>query len=383
MEFRLSEEQALLVDSVGKLMARVAPPDYVRKIDRGGAYPDALYQAWLAAGLLGLPFPADVGGSDGSVLDLALVCEQIGRTSADFAMAYASQVFCGLTLARMGSPEQKKRWLPRLLAGDVKFSISMSEPDAGSDLGAIRSSARRDGNHWIINGRKVWQTGAGAKANVICAYVRTVPGAARHDGLSYFLVENDRPGVELRKLDMLGRYCVGTYEVTFDDVRVPADHLVGEENRGWDVLLSGLLTERAIIAACDCGSAQGVVDIALQYAQERKQFGRPIGHFQSIAHMLADMQTEVDAARMLMLRAAWMIDAGRKAAREINMAKLFASEVYGKSANLGMQILGANGYSMDYPMQRHYRDARAATILGGTSQIMRNIIAADMGLRPQ
>jgi alkylation response protein AidB-like acyl-CoA dehydrogenase len=187
----------------------------------------------------------------------------------------------------------------------------------------------------------------------------------------------------MKKLDMLGRYCMGTYEVTLDNVRVPADQLIGGANKGWDCLLSGLQTERITVAACDVGSAQGAVDLALNYAKERKQFGRPIGNFQSIAHMLADMQTEVEAARSLMYRAAWMVDAGRNAMNEINMAKLFASEVYVKVANLGMQIYGGNGYSMEYPMQRHYRDSRIATVVAGTSQIMRNMIAGGMGLKPQ
>jgi alkylation response protein AidB-like acyl-CoA dehydrogenase len=383
MDFEFSPEQHLLRESIRKLMARIATPEYVRRVDAEKRYPQELYDAWLAGGFLGLPFADELGGAGGTVTDLAVVCEEIGRISADFAMAYVGQIFCGLTLARAGSPEQKRRWIPKLLSGGIRFSISISEPDAGSDVGAIRSTARREGDDWMLNGRKVWQTGAGAKDNVICAYMRTRPDEDHRKSLSYFLVENDRPGIEMRKLDMLGRYCTGTYEVTFDNVRVPHDQLVGEENKGWEVLLSGLSIERATIAACDCGSAQGVVDLALDYAKQRRQFGRSIGEFQSIAHMLANMQTEVDAARLLMFRAVSMIDAGQSAFREINMAKLFASEVYAKAANLGMQIFGGNGYSMEYPMQRHYRDARAATIVGGTSQIMRNMIANTMGLKPR
>lgn len=383
MDFSFTEEQNLLRDSVRKLMARVATPDYVARLDRERAYPHELFAAWAEAGLLGLPFPEELGGAGGSVLDFALVSEEIGRTSADLVMAYAGGLFCGLTVARKGSPEQKRKWIPRLIDGSIKFSIGISEPDAGSDVGAIRTSARKEGNEWVLNGRKVWQSGAGAKNNVICLYARTDMDAHYRQGMSLFLIENDRPGISMRKLDMLGRYCMGTYEVTLDNVRVPEEQIIGGANKGWDCLLSGLLTERITIAACDVGSAQGVVDLALDYAKERKQFGRPIGNFQSIAHMLADMQTEVEAARSLTYRAAWMIDAGKNAMNEINMAKLFASEVYVKAANLGMQIYGGNGYSMEYPMQRHYRDSRIATVVGGTSQIMRNLIAGGMGLKPQ
>jgi alkylation response protein AidB-like acyl-CoA dehydrogenase len=364
-------------------MDRVATPDYVARLDREKAYPHELFDAWIEAGLLGLPYPEDLGGAGGSVLDLALVSEEIGKTSADLVMAYAGGLFCGMTVARKGSEEQKQKWIPAQIDGRIKFSIGISEPDAGSDVGAIRTVARKDGSDWVLNGHKVWQSGAGAKDNVICLYARTDMDAHYRQGMSLFLVDNNRPGVSMKKLDMLGRYCMGTYEVTLDNVRVPEDQLIGGVNKGWDCLLSGLQTERITVAACDVGSAQGAVDLALAYAKERKQFGRPIGNFQSIAHMLADMQTEVEAARSLMYRAAWMVDAGKNAMNEINMAKLFASEVYVRVANLGMQIYGGNGYSMEYPMQRHYRDSRIATVVAGTSQIMRNMIAGGMGLKPQ
>jgi alkylation response protein AidB-like acyl-CoA dehydrogenase len=383
VDFSFTEEQILLRDSVRKLMERVATPDYVARVDREKAYPHELFDAWVEAGLFGLPFPEDLGGVGGSVLDLALVSEEIGRTSADLVMAYAGGLFCGLTVARKGSDAQKAKWIPAQIEGRVKFSIGISEPDAGSDVGAIRTMARKDGDDWVLNGQKVWQSGAGAKDNVICLYARTDTDAHYRQGMSLFLVDNNRPGITMKKLDMLGRYCMGTYEVTLDNVRVPDDQLIGGVNKGWDCLLSGLQTERITVAACDVGSAQGAVDLALAYAKERKQFGRPIGNFQSIAHLLADMQTEVEAARSLMYRAAWMVDAGKNAMNEINMAKLFASEVYVKVANLGMQIYGGNGYSMDYPMQRHYRDSRIATVVAGTSQIMRNMIAGGMGLKPQ
>jgi alkylation response protein AidB-like acyl-CoA dehydrogenase len=383
VDFSFTEEQILLRDSVRKLMERVATPDYVARVDREKAYPHELFDAWVEAGLFGLPFPEDLGGVGGSVLDLALVSEEIGRTSADLVMAYAGGLFCGLTVARKGSDAQKAKWIPAQIEGRVKFSIGISEPDAGSDVGAIRTMARKDGNDWVLNGQKVWQSGAGAKDNVICLYARTDMDAHYRQGMSLFLVDNNRPGITMKKLDMLGRYCMGTYEVTLDNVRVPDDQLIGGVNKGWDCLLSGLQTERITVAACDVGSAQGAVDLALAYAKERKQFGRPIGNFQSIAHMLADMQTEVEAARSLMYRAAWMVDAGKNAMNEINMAKLFASEVYVKVANLGMHIYGGNGYSMEYPMQRHYRDSRIATVVAGTSEIMRNMIAGGMGLKPQ
>ena len=382
MNFDFSDEQRLLRDSVRQLMQTHAPRAYVAQLDRDQAYPYDLYERWVEAGLLGLPFPEAYGGLGGSAVDLAIVVEELARASADLPMAFCGSVFCGLNLVRKGSEEQKAAWVPRILAGEVRMAIAMSEPEAGSDLGAMRTTAVRDGVEWVINGQKLWCTGAGARDAVLNVYLKTDPAAQNYrEGMSLLLVDNDTPGVQLRKLDMLGRRCVGTYEVFFNDVRVPAGRMVGGLNKGWDCVLSGLQIERTVSSAVNCGAAQDCVDVALEYAKERVQFGRPIGTNQAIAHMLADMQTEVEAARSLMWRAAWIVDSGRDALREISMAKLFSSETYAKVANLGMQVLGAYGYSMEYDMQRHYRDARSTTIAAGTSQMQRNLIAGLMGVK--
>ena len=383
MDCRFSEEQNLLRDSVRRLMAKHCPPDYMRRIDHEQSYPYALYDAWVEAGLLRLPFKEEYGGLGGSAVDACIIAEEIARISADLSMMIGGSTFCGLNIERKGSEEQKRRWLPRLMSGEIKMSISMSEPDAGSDVGAMRTVAVRSGEDWVINGQKLWATGAGAKRNVINVYVKTDPKAHYRQGMSLFLVDNDAPGIELRKLDMLGRYCTGTYEIFFKDVRVPADRLIGGENKGWDCILSGLQVERVIAAASDCGGALGCVEMALAYAKERKQFGRPIGTFQAIAHMLADMATEVEAARALTYRCAALVDHGEDALKEITMAKLFASETYAKVANLGMQIFGGYGYNREFDMERHYRDARVSTVAAGTSQIQRNLIAGLMGLKAQ
>jgi alkylation response protein AidB-like acyl-CoA dehydrogenase len=383
MDFGFTEEQRMLRESVRKLLQKHAPPEYVRKHDRERTYPEELYQACAEAGLIGLPFPEEFGGAGGSLLDMTIVAEEIARVSADLVMAYTGNIFCGLNLVRKASDEQKRYWLPKLINGEIKISISMSEPDAGSDIGAMRTAAVRDGNQWVINGQKIWASMAGAKNNVISLYVKTDPKAHYRQGMSLFLVDNDTPGLTLRKLDMLGRRATGTYELIFDNVRVPPDRLVGGENKGWDVVMSGLQVERAASCAGNVGAAQGIVDLALQYAKDRKQFGRPIGTNQAMAHMLADMQTEVEAARTLMWRAAWLVSTGQDALREITMAKLFTSEVYVNIANQGMQVLGGFGYCEEFDMSRLYRDARAATIAAGTSQIQRNLIANLMGLKVQ
>ena len=383
MDFRLTEEQQMLRDSTRKLMQRIATPEHLRRLDRERAYPNELYAAWVEAGIFCLPFPEEYGGLGRSVVDLAIVAEELSCPSADVAMAFGASIFCGLNVLRKGSEEQKRTWLPKLMSGEIKMSISMSEPDAGSDIGAMRTHARRDGDHYVITGQKIWATGAGADNNVISVYVKTDPQAHYRKGMSLFLVDNNTPGLQHRRLDMLGRRSVGTYELFFDEVRVPADRLIGGENNGWAVVLAGLQAERVVAAACDCGSARGVFELALQYAKERKQFGREIGTFQAIAHMLADMQTQVEAAWALTLRAASMVSNGEDALREITMAKLFASETFVNAASAGMQIFGGYGYNMEFDMQRHFRDSRAATVAAGTSQIQRNLIAGLMGLKVQ
>jgi alkylation response protein AidB-like acyl-CoA dehydrogenase len=381
MDMNFTEEQNMLRDSVRKLMDKHAPVEKIRQWDKERVYPYELYDAWVDAGLLRMPFPEAYGGLGGNVIDMAIINEELAYRSADLSMCYGGNIFCGLNLVHKATEEQKKHWLPQLLDGKIRFSISMSEPDAGSDIGAMRTTARREGNDYIINGQKLWATSAGVKNNVINVYVKTDTKAHYRQGMSLFLVENDRPGVKFRKLDMLGRRSAGTYEVFFDDVRVPADRLVGGENKGWDVVLAGLQVERVVSAAGSVGAAAAIVDLAIQFAKDRKQFGKAIGQNQAIAHMLADMSTEVEAARTLMWRAAALVAEGKPALREISMAKLYASEVYVKVAQQGMQVMGGYGYNAEFDMERFFRDSRAATIAAGTSQIQKNVIANLMGFK--
>ena len=381
MDFDLTEEQEMLRDSVVKLMQRHAPPEALRRWDQERKFPEELYAAWAEAGLFGLPFPQELGGLGGTAVDLAVVVDELARVSSDLTMAYAGSIFCGLNVLRKGTPQQVQHWLPKLISGDIKFTIGISEPDAGSDVGALRTFAVKDGDHYVVNGQKLWQTGAGMKNAVISTYVKTDRSVHYRKGMSMLLIDNDMPGVELRKLGMLGRRGVGTYEVFFKDVRVPADRLVGGEGGGWDCLMSGLQYERAVSAAGNSGGAQAVVDLAISYARERVQFGQPIGSFQSIGHMLADMETEVEASKMLMWRAVSLVAKGRDALREITQAKLYSSETYAKVANMGVQIMGGYGLNEEVDMQRYFRDSRSATIAAGTSQTQRNLLANLMGMK--
>jgi alkylation response protein AidB-like acyl-CoA dehydrogenase len=381
MDFAFTPEQEAMREAVRALMRRHAPPEAIRGWDKAQVFPEPLYAAWAEAGLFRLPFPEGLGGLGGSVLDLVLVAEEVARGSADLFMAFAGSLFCALAILRHGSAAQRAHWLPRVMSGEVRMSIAISEAEAGSDLSGIRTRATRDGGFWVIEGGKIWTTGAGLPGSVINAYVRTGDARDVRSSLSLILVPNDTPGLRLRRLETLGRRMSGTYEVLFDTARVPAENLVGGENRGWEVMLAGLQAERIVSAAGNVGAAAAALDLALAHARTRRQFGRAIGEFQAIGHRLADLAAELEAVRSLTWRAAWMVAEGQEALRAISMAKLLSSELYAKVAAQGMQVMGAQGFSMEGDMQRHFRDSRSATVAAGTSEVQRNLIARLLGLR--
>lgn len=382
MDFDFDDEQIALRDAVRKVMDNEAPESYLRDLDEHHRYPYELYRVWADMGLLGLPFPAELGGGGGSVMDFVIVAEEIGRKGYDLTGAYGVPIFNGLNVLHFGTDEQKARFLPPLLDGTRRMSIAMTEPDAGSDAGAMRTSATRDGDQFVVRGEKVFASGAAVDDTTILVYCRTDPDAPNREALSCLLIDNDTPGVNITPLPTLGRHMLPTTQIVFDDARVDADRLLGPLHGGWQIMLSGLRLERIVTSSAYVGNAQTVVDEALAYATERRQFGKRIGDFQVISHMLADMATTVEAARLLTYRAAWMLDRGDDALLEISMAKLFGSEGFLQVANDGMQILGGYGYAMEYPMQRHLRAARGSTITAGTSQMQRNLIARKLGLRP-
>ena len=378
MYFEPNQYQLHLRESIQRVMQKIITPEYLRRMDEEGVYPYEAYVAWVELGLTGLGLGPEYGGYGGTMEDLALVSEQLGYWSYDLATAYMVPLFTGQTLLKHGRPEQKDEFLKKLVDGKLRMSVCISEPSAGSDVSAIRTKATLDGDEWIISGQKLWTTAAGANHTILQVYAVTNHKVPSKEGLSIFLIDNDAVGVSWKKNEMLGRRGVGTYEVFFDEVRIPRRRILGNLNEGWKYLLSGLQLERALTSSAYVGASQSVVDISTQYASDRKQFGKRIIDFQAIAHMLADMQTEVNAARLLAYDAAGRLANGINALREVSMAKLFGSETYVKVANQGMQIMGAYGYSMEYPMQRHFRDARSTTIGAGSSQIQRNTIISTM-----
>ena len=381
MDFSLTEEQRLLRETARAFVKRVCPPERAKEWDDAHHYPPELFDGFAHMGWFGLPFPESVGGGGGSSIDLAILAEELGMASLDIAQCFVLTLMAGLVIDSFGSDAMRATLLPQLMSAEARLSIGMSEPDAGSDVGALRTFAEDRGDHFIVNGQKMWCTGAGLPGTSILCYVRTDRDAPKHHGISAMLIDPTSPGVALRKIGTLARHILGTYEVFLTDVEVPRENLVGAQNDGWRVMLSGLDVERVLISGGYVGAAQATIDEALQYAKDRKQFGRPIGEFQSITHALADLQTEVDAARLLVQRAAWLAATGQPCGREASMAKLKGSETYVAAARLGMQICAGYGFSTESIMSFRWRESIVAPISGGTSQIQRNGIARSMGLR--
>jgi len=381
MDFGLTEEQSLLQKTARAFVARVCPPERAKAWDEQATVPDELFTSFADLGWIGLPYPVELGGGAGGPVELTLIAEELGRASLDVAMCYIGSLIIGLTLAKNGSPEQKSRLLPPTIAGQHRFAVGMSEPDSGSDAASLRTTAQDRGGHFVVNGQKMWCTGAGLPNTTIAIYVRTGNATPKHAGLSLLLVDPGSAGVEIRRTPTLARHILGTNEVVLRDVVVPRENLVGPQDGGWGVMLSNLELERVLMSGAYVGVAQATLDEALAFSLVREQFGRPVGTFQSLAHAMADLQVEIDSARLLAYRAAWLLAQDEPCSREGAMAKLKGSETYVSAARWGMQIMAGHGFSTESVMSFRWRESIVATISGGTSQIQRNAIARSMGLR--
>ena len=376
-----SEEHEMFRDTVNRFVEEHCSREYARDCDMKRAYPYEAYAQMARQGWFGLCVPEEHGGIGADVIYRAILQEGLSRYAFDLGAVYGLTCWGIDTLVRFGTDAQREKYIAPALAGQIRFSISMTEPNAGSDLTRIGLKAVDKGDHYLLNGQKVFASAAGVENNVIVLAARTaVAEKARHSGLTMFLVPNDTPGLELRTMPTLSRHMSGTYECFYTDVRIPKENLVGEVDNGWKVLGAFLVNERIGGAAMYVGNAQTAVDDAIAYANERVQFGQPIGNFQSIKHALADAATEIDAARLLTYQAAWMDSRGVPALKEASMAKLFASEAGLRATALGMQILGGYAQLPEYDMERYWRDAKQNTVSSGTSQIQRNIIAKALGL---
>lgn len=373
----LTPEQFEFRESVHRALSQAATPEYLRRHDEEKKFPVELVDLMARQGWFAITLPEQYGGI-GGYLDMIGMLEVVGYHSSTLARYWNINVnMVGGAVVQLAPDAIKDELLPRLAEGRTRFAFALSENGSGSDAASLKTTAVRDGDDFIVNGTKMWITGA-VQANHILLACRTGQGEGRHEGISLLLVPNPTPGMDVRPIDLLGGHMVRSCEVNFVDARVPARQLVGELHRGWTQLMGVLAKERIALAAIVTGAAQGALDLALEYTRERKQFGRSIASFQAINHRLVDLQTQVDCARLLTYRGATLLASGQKCNVESAQAKFFAGDTYMKVAMEGLQVMGANGYSMEYAMQRHFREAKVFQILGGTGEILRNIVAREL-----
>ncbi|HVN08533.1 MAG TPA: acyl-CoA dehydrogenase [Patescibacteria group bacterium] len=375
MHLGLSEEQKLLQKTVREFAETEVKP-LARHLDETGEFPRETFRKAAELGLTAVAIPEDEGGAGFDHVSYAIVIEEISRCCASTGaiLSVQNSLFCD-PVHRFGTPEQKKKFLVPFARGEKIGCYALTEPHAGSNAAALRTVAVRKGDRYVLNGTKAWITNGGA-ADAVIAYVNTDP-AKGEKGITALLIERGTPGFKVGKEEKkLGINATACVELSFTDCEVPVENRVGNEGEGYKVALSTLDGGRIGIASQAVGIAQGAFEAALRYSGERQAFGGPISQFQAIQFMLADMSTEIEAARLLARRAAWKQDTGARFSMEAAMAKLFASEMATRVTHKAIQIHGGNGYSREYPVERMYRDARITEIYEGTSEIQRLVISA-------
>lgn len=377
MTFRLSEEQELLRRSVREFAESEIRPR-VMEWDNAQHFPHELLPKLAELGLMGIQFPEALGGAAMSAVDYCICIEELARVDPSISLSVAAHNGLGAAhIAMFGSETQKARFLTPLAKGERLAAWGLTEAGSGSDAAAMRTTALRDGDHWVLNGSKAFIThGKSGDTMVVMAVTDKARGSK---GISAFIVERGTPGlIAGRKEDKLGMRASETCEVILQNCRVPADQMIGDEGQGFIQTLQVLDAGRIGIAALAVGLAQGAHEAARAYAAERHQFGRAINTFQSIRWKLLDTASRVEAARLLTYRAAWLKDQGRKTTLESSMAKLFASEIAVRASEDGVQIFGGYGFVKDYPAEKYFRDVKLTTIGEGTSEVQRLVIARQL-----
>ncbi len=364
---------------IGNLAREIAQREIAPHIaawDKAHYFPRELYTKLDAAGLMGIVVPERYGGAGADYVSYALAIEELARVDAGTAVTLSVHAMITSAINRLGTDEQKERYLPRLATEDVIAGFGLTEPGAGSDAAALTSTARRDGDSYVLSGRKQWCTN-GSYAGVTMGMFRT--GASGSKGVSAFLIERDTPGYIVEKVtEKLGIHTSNTCDIVFENVRVPQTAMLGEEGTGFSMALSALTAGRIGIAAQATGILAACLDASVTFARDREAFGKPIAAFEAISFKIAQMATDLDAARLLVYRAASLCDRGLPFAIEASKAKLFASTAARKHAAEAVQIHGGYGYTTEFPVERYYRDAKITEIYEGTSEIQQLIIARSL-----
>ena len=379
MDFGLSERQEAIRATARELAERVVAPR-AAAIDRDGVYPEDIFVAFRDAGLLRLGFPEELGGTGDGLVGLTLAIEEIAKycNSSALMLLTARLATSGILIG--GTPEQRETYVRGVAEGRLRGCFALTEPGTGSDSAAITTTAVRDGGDFVINGAKLW-AGQATEADFAMVVAKTDPDAGSR-GISIFLVDLPNPGFQIvRQLPKMGVLGVPVVEIRLENLRVPASALLGEENRGFKLVMRHLNVVRPLVAARGVGLAAGAVQYALAYAEQRQTFGQPIVEHQAVGFPLAECAMEIEAARLLTWRAAWLVDqegSDRDIAHYLSMAKAMASEVAVRAADRALQTMGGIGYLKDYPTERYYRDARQLMLVEGTSEIHRLIILRAM-----
>jgi alkylation response protein AidB-like acyl-CoA dehydrogenase len=377
MDFNLTQDQVMIRNVVRDFAQNEIVPRAV-EIDKTGEFPLDIIKKLAEMDLMGLPFPEEYGGAGADYISYCLALEEISRACGSTGLTYEAHISLGcMPIYLFGTEEQKKKYLTSLAQGECMGSFGLTEPNAGSDAGGTRTTAVLDGDEWVINGSKCFITNASFARFVTVAAVTEKGKGAR--GISAIIVPTDSPGFSISaKYEKLGLNGSNTTELFFDNVRVPKKNLLGKRGEGFKYFLAVLDGGRVGIAAMCVGIAQASLDAALKYAQERNQFGQPIGKFQAIQFKLADMAAHVELARLMYLKAAWLKDHNLPYTKEAAIAKLFASEIATKAALEAIQIHGGYGYIKEFPVERYLRDAKLCEIGEGTSEIQRIVIARQL-----
>jgi len=377
MDFELTEDQKMLKAMVRDFATRELEP-IAAQIDEESRFPAESVKKMAELGLMGIPFPEKYGGSGGKSLDFCIVIEGLAygcfATSGIYAVTAG---LAGLPLYRFGNEEQRQRFVVPVAKGEKLACFALTEANAGSDVASLETTATRQNGGYVLNGTKIFVTN-GSEADIVVVFA-TIDKSLRHKGITAFIVEKDTPGFSVGKHEnKLGHRGSSTAELIFDNCFVPEANRLGDEGQGFRIALETIDSSRCTIGAQALGVAQAAFDKSLSYAKERQQFGQPIVNFQAIQWFLADMSTYLDAARLLVYRAAWLEDQGLPFVKEAAMAKLYASEVSSFVTNKAIQIYGGYGYVKDYPIERYLRDAKITEIYEGTSEMQRMTIARSL-----
>lgn len=369
------------VAALREFLTKESPPERVRELDERHEPPLDLLRRLGELGYLSIGLPEAYGGH-GDAYDIVCLMEEVGYHSLPLGHLVGRTIYAMQLLLEFGTDAQRERWIPRLRSGEIVFTVGMTEPDAGSDAAAVKTRAIADGTHYTINGEKVFSSSMGY-AGLAMVSTRTKAGSVGREGLTMFFVDPRSRGIECRRLETLGDWSVGTYQVSYTDVQVHRDDIFGELDQGWTVVTGHLARERAFMAARAVGATRRLLDISAKYVCEREQFGHPLADFQVLQHKLADIAIELQMARAGLYALAEGVMQGTATPVDAATVKVFASEMYLRAANHSLQMTGGFGYTREFEAQRHLRDSRIYVVGGGSSEVMRNIIARELLREPR